>query len=118
MASRSQVDQAVEVVAARLRRVDPGVRRRYVVERTVTCHVPDLGLTWSALLCEHGLVDVAARETAAVVDGERAQVRLHVDSDDLVALADGRVPLAVAWAAGRLRVEASVRDLLKLRALL
>ena len=118
MASRSQVDQALASVAARLGRVDPRVRNRLVVERTVACHVEDLGLTWSARLCEDGLVGVAARETGALVDGERAQVRLHVASDDLVALADGRVELASAWAAGRVRVEASVRDLLKLRALL
>jgi predicted lipid carrier protein YhbT len=118
VASQSQVDQAVASVAARLRRVDPQVRSRHVVQRTVACHVPDLGLTWSGLLCEDGLVGVVAQETAALDGGERAQVRLHVDSDDLVALADGQVPLAVAWAAGRLRVEASVRDLLKLRALL
>jgi hypothetical protein len=36
-------------------------------------------------------------------------------SDDLIALTDGRLKLAAAWATGRLRINAGVRDLLKLR---
>jgi putative sterol carrier protein len=39
-------------------------------------------------------------------------------SDDLVALTDGQLNVASAWATGRLRVDASIKDMLRLRALL
>ena len=46
------------------------------------------------------------------------QVRLAATSDDLVALVAGALTPPAAWATGRLTVEASVLDLLRLRALL
>lgn len=112
MASRSEVDAAVRSVIERFAAVDPEIRRRLIVERTVSCHVVDLGVTWSGRLCPEGLCDVTTQ------DGERAQVRLQMSSDDLVALTEGRLLVPAAWASGRLRVEAGVLDLLKLRALL
>ena len=48
----------------------------------------------------------------------KAQVRLTVGSDDLVALTDGELDFGRAWLSGRVKVEASVRDLLKLRSML
>ena len=48
----------------------------------------------------------------------QAQVRLAASSDDLVALVAGDLTLGAAWATGRLVVEASVLDLLRLRSLL
>jgi putative sterol carrier protein len=48
----------------------------------------------------------------------RPQVRLAASSDDLVALVSGDLTPPVAWATGRLTVEASVLDLLRLRSLL
>ena len=38
--------------------------------------------------------------------------------DDLVALVDGRLNFALAWATGRVKLEAGLRDLLRLRSLL
>ena len=46
-----------------------------------------------------------------------AQIRLTMTSDDLLALVDGSLHLASAWATGRIKVEAGVRDLLKLRSI-
>jgi hypothetical protein len=45
-------------------------------------------------------------------------VRLTVDSDDLLALCQGELPFATAWARGRVRIDASVLDLLRLRTLI
>jgi putative sterol carrier protein len=45
-------------------------------------------------------------------------VRLTVDSDDLLALCHGEMPFAAAWARGRVRIDASVLDLLRLRTLI
>ena len=49
---------------------------------------------------------------------EDAQIRLTVSSDDLLAVTAGELPFASAWAAGRLKIEASVLDMIRLRSLL
>ena len=48
---------------------------------------------------------------------ERAHIRVAAASDDLVALVDGGASLFSAYVSGRIRVEASFSDLLKLRRL-
>ena len=79
---------------------------------------PDFsGWNWVAL---SGPFSTAAtnRSPPPDTDPASAQVRLTVDSDDLVAMAYEELNPAKAWAAGRLKVEASVFDLLRLRRLL
>ena len=112
MASPKEVQAAVLRITALLAAVDPQVRTRLSADRTVSCRVPDLDLAWSGRLCDDGLVDLTPD------DAERAQVRLKVGSDDLVALSEGRLSVLAAWATGRVTVQASPRDLLRLRALL
>jgi predicted lipid carrier protein YhbT len=112
VATVEQCEQALRSLAARLAAVEAETRARHVVQRTVTCRVTDLDVVFRARLDEHGLQDVEQ------VDDPSAQVRLATSSDDLVALVDGRLGVPSAWAAGRLKVEASVLDLLKLRSLL
>jgi hypothetical protein len=48
----------------------------------------------------------------------KADIRLTMTSDDLVALTDGRLHFGSAWASGRLKLEAGLRDLLRLRKIL
>ena len=55
------------------------------------------------------LVDVTT------VQSSRADLRFTVSSDDLLLLTAGDLPLGQAWATGRLKVEASMMDLLKMR---
>ena len=112
MASLAQVDQALHGLVARFAQVDAETRRKHVVDRTVSCSVDDLAVVYTARLTDAGLTAVTTTPC------EPAQVRLRVGSDDLVALVEGRLTVPAAWASGRLRVEASVLDLLKLRALL
>ena len=112
MATVDEVEQVVRSLADRLAGLDAEVRRRYNVDRTVSCHVQDLGVVWTGRLCDEGLCDLRCS------DADRAQVRVSVDSDDLLALADGRLAVATAGASGRLRVQAGPRDLLRLRAVL
>jgi hypothetical protein len=38
-----------------------------------------------------------------------------MSSDDLLALVDGRLKMSSAWATGRVKIDAGVRDLVKLR---
>lgn len=115
MASVQQCEQALRSLADRLCSVDPEVRSRYVVERTLACTVPDLDVVFLATLNEEGL---DALRCCGGADTDGAQVRLAAASDDLLALVEGELSPPVAWATGRLKVQASPMDLLKLRALL
>ena len=61
------------------------------------------------------------RDLHAVPDGPsvpKADIRLTMTSDDLVALTDGELSFGTAWACGRVKLEAGLRDLLRLRKLL
>ena len=115
MASVEECDRGLRSLAERLSAVDADTRNRYVIARTVACRVPDLGVTFLGRLDEEGLREIRCVEA---VDKTDAQVRLAASSDDLLALVDGSLPVPSAWATGRLKIEASVLDLLKLRSLL
>jgi predicted lipid carrier protein YhbT len=106
---------ALQELADRLAEVDPDVRSRYVVTRTLACRVPDLDVVFLATLTDDGIEELRCLDGS---DADGAQVRLATDSDDLIALAEGQLSPPVAWATGRLKVQASPLDLLKLRALL
>lgn len=115
MASVNECEQALRSLADRLAAVDPEVRGKYIVSRTVACRVPDLDVVFLATLDDTGIADLRCADG---VDPDRAQVRLAAASDDLLCLVSGTLSPPAAWATGRLKVEASVLDLLKLRALL
>lgn len=112
MATVDECEQALHSLADKLAEVDPEQRDKYVVERTISCAVPDLGVVFCGRVDGEGLTDIRRTEETA------AQVRLAANSDDLVALSEGRLGVPSAWASGRLKIEASVLDLLKLRSLL
>jgi putative sterol carrier protein len=108
LASEQECAQAFRTLTDLLATVDPELRNKYAIERTVSCRVSDLGVTWSARVCEDGVEDLTTE------DGNRAQVRLTVASDDLLALVEGRLAVPTAFATGKLRVQASPFDLLRL----
>jgi SCP-2 sterol transfer family len=113
MASQEEARAALERIATRLTDVDPDELAKHVVERTISCRVPDLDLVFVTRIHAGGLDEFQLAES---VNG--AQVRLTVNSDDLVALADDELGVAKAWASGRLKIEASLGDLLRLRKIL
>ncbi len=115
MASVQECERALMSLAERLAAVDPDVRAKYVVQRTLACRVPDLGVVFLATLNDEGIEELRCTDGR---DTDGAQVRLAAESDDLVALLEGELSPPVAWATGRLKVQASPLDLLKLRALL
>jgi len=108
MATVEECEAALVTVAARLARTDPA-KRDQIEERAIACHIRDLDVTFVGQLRGGELQDIKQ----AAVSGE--EITLSLTSDDLIALTDGRLKLAAAWATGRLRVNAGVRDLLKLR---
>ncbi|GAA4601776.1 hypothetical protein GCM10023195_04930 [Actinoallomurus liliacearum] len=113
MATAQEARSALERIAARLTEVDADDLAKHVVERTISCRVPDLGLIFLTRIHKGGL-----DEFQTVGDADSAQVRLTVSSDDLVALATDELHVAKAWATGRLKIEASLGDLLRLRKIL
>ena len=113
MATLEQCEQAVAALVDRLAEVDPDLRRKYAVERTVCCRVTDLDIVVLARIDEDGTL--AELQTA---DKGSAQVKLAASSDDLIALIEGRLGVPTAWATGKLKIDARMLDLLKLRSLL
>ena len=116
MATLEQCEQAVAALVERLAEIDPDVRRKYAVERTVACRVPDLDVVFLARFDDEGTI--SDLKIAAAAPKGNAQVKLSASSDDLIALIEGRMGVPTAWATGKLKIDASMLDLLKLRALL
>ena len=112
MATEADCEKAFRTLVDLLGRVPAEVRARYVLDRTVSCKVSDLGVTWSGRLCDEGIVGLRTG------DDSKAQVRLTVGSDDLIALVEGRQSVATAFATGKVRVQASPLDMLRLTNLL
>jgi hypothetical protein len=112
MASVDDCEVALRDLAAMLHTVDDELRQQHAVDRTLSCWVSDLKLVFTARLGADGLTDIAR---GGQHDG---QVRIKVSSDDLVALTKGELSFPVAWATGRVKVDASIGDLLRLRTLL
>lgn len=112
MATVQDCERAVQSLADRLADVDPEVRAKLLRDRTVSCRVPDLDVVFLGRLSGAGLHDVRTGDDPA------AQLKITASSDDLVALAEGRLAVPSAWATGKLKVDASLGDLLKLRTLL
>ncbi|WP_026415348.1 SCP2 sterol-binding domain-containing protein [Actinomadura oligospora] len=113
MANEEECRAALDKIAERLADVDEDKFARHVVERTISCRVPDLGLAYATRLHGGGLDPF--QPTASP---KSAQVKLTVASDDLIALAHDEISPAKAWAAGRLKIEASIFDLIRLRKVL
>jgi SCP-2 sterol transfer family len=112
MASISACRAAVKQLGDHLSLADDSIRA-HVEDRTVSCRISDLDVVLSARLSDGSLVDLTTR-----LQTEPAQIRLTCSSDDLLELVDGRLNFAHAWATGRLKINASLRDIFKLRSLL
>ena len=82
------------------------------LDRTVSCTVTDLDLVFSGRLHDGRADDVTSDPRP------KAQVRLSASSDDLVGLSNGSLEPKAAFFAGRLKVSASLGDMLKLKSML
>ena len=111
MATLEECRTALEAIATRLA-TDPSAAARVTLDRSFGCHIRDLDAHFHGRLRGGTIVDLT--------DGEdpKAQLRLSLSSDDLLALVAGDLNLAAAWASGRVSIRASPLDLLKLRKLM
>ncbi|MGI5483547.1 SCP2 sterol-binding domain-containing protein [Streptomyces lavendofoliae] len=115
MATIEECRAALDGLADSLAHAGGAVRGAAALDRTLSCHITDLGVTFTGRLAG-GRIEVLDR-----LDGPppgRADIRLRMSGDDLVALVAGELGFAKAWASGRVGLEAGFRDLLRLRALL
>ena len=110
MATADECKVAIGQLAARFSRGDQA-KRNEGMDRTVSAMITDLGLLF------HGHMHDGVLDDITLDEAPPAQIRLTMSSDDLLALVDGSLHLASAWATGRIKVEAGVRDLLKLRSI-
>jgi hypothetical protein len=112
MATIPECEAALRDLAERLEEHSDAHGRQPIPHRTVMCRIPDLATSFTGELLDGHLLHVT--------EGERsdAQIVLTVRSDDLIAVTAGALPVATAWASGRLKIDASVRDLLRVRSLL
>jgi hypothetical protein len=111
MATVEECRQALEKLAAQMGSSD-GNHRGNGIDRSLGCHLTDLGVDFRGRLRDGTITDI--EQTA----DPKAKIKLTTTSDDLVALTDGSLSFTSAWASGRLKVDASMMDLLKLRSLL
>ncbi|WP_235003226.1 alkyl sulfatase C-terminal domain-containing protein [Blastococcus haudaquaticus] len=86
------------------------------LDRSLSCRLTDLDQVVLGRLGSGAVRDLHAVPDGAAVP--KADIRLTMTSDDLVALTDGQLHFGQAWATGRVKLEAGLRDLLRLRKLL
>ena len=113
MTSAEECRAALQKLATRLSELNPDDREAYFGNRSMSVTVPDLGVTYVTRL---GSGDDPVREAGP--DEPPADIRLTANSDEVKSLAESPMNIARAWVAGRVKVEASVKDLFRLRKLL
>ena len=116
MASRQRVEQKLEELISRLDggngQVRESLRDSLPEPRVLSVHLTDLQATYWARLDEGRMGELRPDEP------EEAHIRITVSSDDLIDLLDGRQSLLPAVFLGRIKVDASPADLMRLRRLL
>jgi hypothetical protein len=115
MATIQECRDALDRLSDNLARADDDVRGATAFDRSLSCHITDLDQTFS------GRLDGGRIQVDAVTPGPpraKAEIRLAMTGDDLLALVGGELRFARAWASGRVRLEAGFRDLLRLKSML
>ena len=115
MATIEECRSALDKLSDNMRHSQGGVREAAALDRSVSCHITDLDVTFAGRMTG-GRIEV--RDTLQGPPREKAQIRLAMIGDDLVALVDGELHFARAWGSGRVKLEAGLTDLFRLRKLL
>lgn len=113
MSSADECREALQKLAGRLSELSPDERNQYFGNRSMSVTVPDLGATFVTTL---GSGDDPVRD--AVPGEPQADIRLTASSDEVLALAQQPMNIARAWMTGKIKIEASMKDLFRLRRLL
>ena len=114
MATAEECRQALEDLTGRIAEMDEADRQAHLVDRVISCKISDLGVTFVTRIGPDGATPVREANGSEAP----AQVRFTAKSDDLIAIAADPASIARAWLSGRLKVEASIWDILRLRKIL
>jgi predicted lipid carrier protein YhbT len=114
MATAEECRTALESLTGRIANMDAKDREAHLVDRTLSCRVPDLGLTFVTRLGRDGAEPVKVADNGT----PQAQVRFTADSNTVIAVAGDPASFMRAWLSGKLKVQGSVFDLLHLRKLM
>jgi hypothetical protein len=114
MATAEECRKALDALIGRLAELDPQTRASKLADRTLSCRVTDLNVTFATRIGPHGADPLTEVQPGA----PRAQIRFSAKSDDVVAISADPGSMLKAWVTGRIKVEGSVLDLLNLRKLL
>ena len=114
MATAAQCRKALESLTGRLSDMDAKDRAAKLADRTLSCRVTDLGLTFLTRLGPHGADPIVEARAGS----STAQIRFTAKSDDIVSISEDPGTFAKAWLTGRVKVEGSLMDLLQLRKLI
>lgn len=85
------------------------------LDRTLSCRLTDLGTSIMGRLKSGAVHDL---HVVGKDPPPKADIRLAMSSEDLVALTRGDLHFGKAWASGRISFSAGFRDMLRLRSLL
>ncbi|MGH8877781.1 MAG: SCP2 sterol-binding domain-containing protein [Stackebrandtia sp.] len=112
MATAEECQNALETFAAQLAANNEQVKGKLTFERRLACDITDLGISFHGRFSQGSL--------GGITDGDdpEAEIRMTVSSDDLVALIKGDLEFGKAFASGRVKIKASIMDLLKLKGML
>ena len=111
MATEAQARMAIDSLVDRMEDLDVE-KLKQLPDRRLALYLLDLDVSFAGEMAGGRIVNVRTEE-----GDYQAQLRLICTSDDFVALEKGDLHFAQGWATGRFRLDASFRDLLKLRAL-
>jgi predicted lipid carrier protein YhbT len=115
MATVDECRAALRKLGEQYDEVDQESRAKHVVERSISCHISDLGVTFYGRIHHGGL---GPFDDLPPSNGKSADVKLTIGSDDLISLVNGELDMGRAVFGGRIKVDASFGDLLRLRKLL
>lgn len=113
MATQGECKGAIETLLGRLGEVDPDVRKSKLPDRTIGVQILDLDVVFIGDLKDGDIVNVHVDDSEV-----RPQIRIVCAGDDLIRMTDGDLNFAHAWATGRVRIDAGLRDLIRLRNLI
>jgi predicted lipid carrier protein YhbT len=114
MATAEECRAALEGLTGRIANMDAKDREAHLLDRTLSCRVPDLGLTFVTRLGPNGAEPVKVADNGA----PPAQVRFTADSNTVITIAGDPGSFMRAWLSGKLKVQGSVFDVLHLRKLM
>jgi hypothetical protein len=114
MATIEECRAALEQLSRNIAKSEGDMRAATALDRSLSCRITDLDVTFVGRLAGGSITDVVA---VPGTPRDKAQIRLAMSGDDLVAMVGGELSFAKAWGSGRVKVHASLRDVLRLRSL-